>query len=147
MDWLSSVIVVDAIVALLVRASSSLPKEERATLVGFLDLLLAGILSSFLIAIYSGSLLLAPELAAIMVNSGLASWLVRSILIVKPVLPALCWYTLQKMNHETFRLWIVMVPALLIGICCAIRVVLLDPDVPIPLRVEPPERRMQFFTF
>jgi tetratricopeptide (TPR) repeat protein len=135
MDIICIFIVVGVVIALMLQASSCFFSPERPLSVGFLDFLLAAVVLFISISLYVNQTVIASEFGAVMVNGKVMAWLVRTALVVFPMVPALCWYRIRKLNDWKSHLWMVLLPAVLLGICSASRVLLLNPGDPLSLRV------------
>jgi tetratricopeptide (TPR) repeat protein len=131
MDLLGLVVAAGIVTALTLQASSCFFKSERPLSMGALDIILAALVIFLCISLLTGQMVLASEFGTIMVSGMTMTWLLRIALIITALVPALCWYRIRILNGWRLSLAVFVLPAFLIGICAACRVLLLNPsDLP-----------------
>jgi len=116
------------IVALVVQGGSCLLTKDRPLSIGFLDILLAGVIAFALLSVSSGQLVLGTEFGLLMVQSPAACWLLRLALVCVAVLPALCWCRIRELNHWPSYTRSAIGLGMVIGIWSSTRIIALKPD-------------------
>ncbi|HEY6249634.1 MAG TPA: hypothetical protein VI685_06710 [Candidatus Angelobacter sp.] len=120
--------------ALVLQGGSCFFSEKRTLSIGFLDLILAGIVILFTVGLLTGGIVLGVEFGAIMTQGNSTPWL-RGALLLAPSLPALCWFGVRRLNREQPHLWLFLLPALLLGVWAVTRLHAVNPGDPEELRV------------
>lgn len=134
MDSLGLSLSVIITLALVLQGGSCFFSEKRASSIGFLDLILAGMVILFTVGLFRGGIVLGVEFGAIMAQGSSTFWL-RVALVLAPCLPALCWIGVRRLNQEQPHLWLYLLPSLLIGVLAATRLHAVNPGDPEELRV------------
>jgi tetratricopeptide (TPR) repeat protein len=122
MDLLSLIISLVGVGFLLLQAGSCLFKPEHPLSIGFLDLMLAALVTFNVIGVYTGSIVLAPEFGVILLQGTWTVRLFRLALILSGVLPSLAWYRIRKPEKLTMHLATCVLPGLAFGTWAALRV-------------------------
>jgi hypothetical protein len=135
MDLITLVTSIAGISALVLQGVSSLKSDDRQTAVGVIDLLLATIAIFGVYAMTSGSLVLATDFGAVMVQGVWTARLVRAALAASALVPALCWCRVREINKWSSRPKTMIGCGALLGIWAAAQLHVLNPAYPADLHV------------
>lgn len=95
--------------------------------IGMLNLFLAAAASVAAISMRYGTMVLAPQFGALMVQGQRDVWLLRVTLVALAFLPALCWHRIRMINGWKSILWPSLGVAAVVGTWAAFQVNLINP--------------------
>lgn len=98
MGFLRIAVPVAGVIALLVQAGFCL-FTKRPNVIGFVNLLLALVVSCACLLLYSGDMVLGSEFGLAMVRGSRNAWLLRSALVCVALVPGLTWHCIRRFNE------------------------------------------------
>ena len=128
--------IVVAAAALLVHAALCLFTERRPLAIGFINIVLAGVIVYMSLSMRAGQLVVATEFGAVLMRGLTTTWLFRIALVCVGLIPGIAWHKIRKLNKEWKSPWVVTVlTGLAVGCWAASRVMLVNPNDPQALQI------------
>jgi hypothetical protein len=103
--------------------------------IGTLNVILATVATVAVIWLRSGTMVIAPQFGAVMVQGEWNTWMLRAALVGGAVLPALCWHRIRMINQWKPRLPVLLSCGAATGILAAFQVLPINPADAEALRV------------
>lgn len=135
MNSLSFAILLIGSVALLVEGLSSTLSRGRSTTIGLLNLCLGIMGILFAVCIRSGSLVLAPEFGALMVQGAIPVLFTRIALVGVAVLPVLCLQQTATRKYSRGGWATHALIGMALGLWAAARLTIINPSDPVGMQV------------
>lgn len=137
MDNTTLTVVIAGVVLLVFQSTSCFLKHLRSTGVGFINLILAVLITGTVWAIETGHLVAAIDFGSLMVQGRGAIWFLRAALLALALLPALCLLKLLrlKLQMPTNGEWWFIGAAVFIGVLAGFRIIPINPNDPSYLQV------------